>query len=62
MAVPAESSTPHSIAGSMGRVYSEPSETSEMLKDLGLGSAHLCFKPELAGAAGAPCGAVHGSA
>lgn len=33
-----------------------------MLKDLGLGSAHLCSKPELAGAAGAPHGTEHGSA
>lgn len=62
MAVPAESSMRRSVAGSMGRVYSEPSETSAMLKNLGLGSVGLCFRPALAGAAGAPCGADHGSA
>lgn len=62
LAVPAESSMCRSAAGSRGRIYSEPSETSAMLKNFGLGSARLCFKPELAGAAGAPCRADHGSA
>lgn len=51
-----------SLAGSMGRASSEPSETSAMLKNVGLGSAHLRSKPGLAGVAGAPCRADHGSA
>lgn len=62
MAVPAESSMHRNVAGSMGRVYSKPSEISAMLKNLGLGTACLCFKPELVGVVGAPCRADHGSA
>lgn len=48
LAVPAESSMCRiQHAGSLGRVYSEPPKTSVLLRNLGLGSAHLCFKPEL---------------
>lgn len=42
LAVPAESSMCRSVAGSAGRVYSEPAETSAVLKNVGLGSAGLC--------------------